>query len=220
MKNDTVTITDILRLAVAVLIVKVTIGVVSNYADYLPPDFESDFLVARRSYFFGPYSVAFYAPIVAGPLSLFGALVLLSQRFRNRFPNWHRRLGRVQVVVVLLVSASGLLMSRQAATGAVAAIGFASLAIATGVFVVLGLRSAIRKRFGQHQRWMWRCFLCLCSAVILRLTAGLSLVTSVGGGWVYPLSAWSSWLVPLGIFEAVRLWQSGWRLTVRAPQSE
>jgi hypothetical protein len=48
---------------------------------------------------------------------------------------------------------------------------------------------------------MWRCFLLLCSAVVLRLIGGLATVTHIGGNWSYPLAAWASWLVPLGIFE-------------------
>jgi uncharacterized membrane protein YozB (DUF420 family) len=192
---------DVVRLAVAALIVKVTISVIGNYVDYLPPNFESSFLLGRDGYFFGSYSIAFYVHIVTGPTSLMLAVLLMSQRFRRRYRGWHARLGRVQVAIVLLVSISGLWMSRHADTGAIAGVGFALLAVATGVFVVLGLRSAKRRRFDQHQRWMSRCVLCLCSAVVLRLIAGLSIVTGIEGNWVYPLSAWISWLIPLALYE-------------------
>lgn len=203
LKNETAI--DLVRLATALLIIKVTFSVVSNYIDYLPPNFESAFLLGRQAYFFGAYSIAFYAHIVAGPLSLFLGVLLMSHRFRRRFRGWHARLGRVQVVIVLLLSGSGLWMSPYADTGAVAALGFAMLAFATGASVLLGLRSAMQRQFDRHQRWMWRCFLCLCSAVVLRLTAGLAFVTGFQTDWLYPATAWGSWLVPLATYELHRL---------------
>ncbi|MFK7819388.1 MAG: DUF2306 domain-containing protein [Planctomycetaceae bacterium] len=206
-KNRKLTMIDLVRLMVAALIIKVTGSVVSNYVDYLPPDFGSNFLLGRRDYFFGSYSIAFYGHIVTGPVSLLLAVVLMSQRFRLRFRRWHARLGRIQIVIVLLVSVSGLWMSRHTETGAIAGLGFASLAVATGIFALLGLLSAKRKQFDSHQRWMWRCFLCLCSAVVLRLTAGLAATTGTGGDWLYPASAWASWLVPLFVFELNRLYR-------------
>jgi hypothetical protein len=93
----------LLTLLTAVVILRVTAVVVLGYRDYLPPDFNADFLRGREGHFFGPYQVAFYAHLVSGPVSLLLGLLLLSQRFRRRWPRWHRRLGRVQVANVLLL---------------------------------------------------------------------------------------------------------------------
>jgi len=92
-------------------------------------------------------------------------------------------------------------MAYYAQGGPVTALGFAALAIATAMCVLLGWQFAVRKRFASHRRWMWRCFLLLCSAVVLRLIGGLATVTNVGADWSYPLAAWASWLVPLAAFE-------------------
>jgi len=51
---------------------------------------------------------------------------------------------------------------------------------------------------------MLRCYVLLCSAVVLRLTAGLATVSGVEGAWTYQMSAWTSWLVPLAILEVWR----------------
>jgi hypothetical protein len=186
----------------ALLIVRVTAGVVLNYGEYFPPNFESDFLWRRDSYFFGYYQWVFYAHIVAGPLSLVLGIVLLSNAFRLQFPHWHRYLGRVQAFVVLLVvSPSGLVMSFRAATGLIAAAGFATLSIMTAVFFSLGWYTAAKRQFATHRQWMWRCFLMLCSAVVLRLAVGLMIVLNVEGPWIYPVAAWTSWLVPLTVYE-------------------
>jgi hypothetical protein len=96
-------------------------------------------------------------------------------------------------------------MAYHAAAGPIAAVGLAALAIATATCVSLGAWSAVRRRFADHRRWMWRCYLLLCSAVVLRLIGGLATVTGVTAPWVDPLATWMSWLVPLTAFE-LREW--------------
>ncbi len=195
----------VLILLAALLVVKVTFSVALGYHDYFPPDFNSDFLRGRESYFFGGYQLAFYSHIVAGPTSLVLGLILVSQSFRARFPNWHRRLGKVEIALILfLLVPSGLWMACYAQTGMVAGAGFFGLALATGLCAAFGWRSAVRRRFADHRRWVWRCFLLLSSAVIVRLIGGLATVTWVGVDWSYPLAAWASWLVPLAIYEISR----------------
>ena len=191
-----------LTLLAGVLVLKVTASVVSNYHNYLPPNFASDFLRGRQPYFWGAYRWAFYTHILSGPVSLVLGLFLVGERSRTRFPQWHRRLGRVQVAcVLLLVTPSGLWMARHAAAGPVAAVGLAALAVATAACAALGTRAAVARRFAEHRRWMWRCYLLLCSAVVLRLIGGLATVTGMTAPWVDPLANWASWLAPLAAFE-------------------
>lgn len=52
-----------------------------------------------------------------------------------------------------------------------------------------------------HRRWMWRCYLLLCSAVVLRVLGGLGTVVGPVGPWYDPLATWLSWLAPLAVFE-------------------
>lgn len=195
----------VLQVLVGVLILKVVVSIVSRYGDYLPPDFASDFLFGRDSYFFGPYRWAFYVHIASGPVSLLLGLILISDRVRNRWPRWHRRLGRVQVLnVLLLVAPSGLWMSFSSQSGLIAGLGFGSLAIATACAAATGWRLAVQRKFARHRIWMWRCFLLLNSAIVLRLLAGLQTVLNIETDWNYPLNAWLSWLLPLGVFEVAR----------------
>jgi hypothetical protein len=196
----------LLVISATVLICRVTLSVVLGYRDYFPPNFDSDFLLGRESYFWGAYRWAFYVHLASGPLSLLLGVVLVSNRFRQRFPRWHRRLGRLQATnVLLLVAPSGLWMAYYAATGAIAGAGLGLLAIATAAYIALGWRAAVMRRFAEHQLWMQRSFVLLCSAVVIRLVGGLATVTHFDALWLYPLSAWASWLVPLLVFEAMRL---------------
>jgi len=59
--------------------------------------------------------------------------------------------------------------------------------------------------FAIHRRWMWRTFMLLCSAVVLRMLGGLATVVHFDAVWLYPLSVWLSWTVPLLALEASRL---------------
>lgn len=195
----------LLKPIATLLVCVVLVGIVRGYGRYLPPDFEAEFLLGRRAYFFTGYHWAFYAHLVAGPASLALALLLVNDRFRRRFPGWHRRLGRALAILVLgALVPSGLWMSRHAISGAVAGAGFAALAVATGTTVGLGWRAAVRRRFTEHRLWMERCFLLLSSAVVLRLIAGVATLAATDADWLYPASAWASWLGPIAVHEAVR----------------
>jgi hypothetical protein len=196
------TLERILTVLAAALILKVTAGVVLQYGNYLPPNFDSDFLRGRELYFWGNYRWAFYTHIAVGPVALVLGMILISEQFRQRFPKWHRLLGRFQALGVLfLLAPSGIWMAYRAEAGPAAGMGFAALAVATGMSVALGWRSAVKRRFAEHRLWMLRCYLLMCSTVVLRLIAGLTTVLGVQGGWVEPMAAWASWLVPLAAFE-------------------
>jgi hypothetical protein len=195
----------LLTLLAAVVILRVTAVVVLGYRDYLPPNFNADFLRGREGHFFGPYRGAFYAHIASGPVSLLLGMLLLSQSFRRRWPRWHRRLGRVQVAnVLLLVVPSGLWMAWYAIGGPVAVVGFAVLSVLTAGATACGWRAAVQRRFAVHQTWMLRSYLLLCSAVVIRLLGGLAVTLEHHADWLDAAIAWVSWLVPLAVFEMLR----------------
>ena len=202
MRRPFVTLRVVKALA-CLLVCQTIVSVLLAFRDYFPPNFRSDFLLGRNTYFFGPYQWAFYAHIISGPLTLISGLALISDSVRRRFPTRHRHLGRAQIACVLfLVAPSGLWLAWYAATGVVAAIGFATLAVDTTICAAKGWRAAIQRRFDQHRFWMLRCYALLCSAVVLRVIGGLSDV--VGAEWTYPFAAWFSWLLPLFVLESLR----------------
>lgn len=209
-----------LRLLAGLLILKVTLSVVLEYGAYFPPQFTNGFLQGRQHYFFGPYQWAFYAHLLSGPVTLIFGLVLLSEKFRRFAPRGHRTLGKAQIaLIVCILCPSGLWMAYYAETGAVAAIGFSTLAVATATCAILGWRAAVSQQFAEHRIWMNRCFLLLCSAIVLRLIGGAATVLAFSSSWSYPLAAWASWLVPLVAWEsyqAYRLHRYTFALTGRS----
>src|ERR1700687_1846595 len=95
-------LTTILGWLAVLLILRVLVAILANYLDYFPPNFDSLFLQGREATFSGAYRAAFYVHIFSGPLGLFNGLIKLSETIRRRHRGWHRCLGRVQVVVLLV----------------------------------------------------------------------------------------------------------------------
>lgn len=192
---------QVLWLALTALILRVVAAIIAEYADYFPPDFNSDFLFGRKEYFWGTYGIAFYLHIVVSPLSILFALLLLSTRIRSRFPALHRRVGWMQFLVVAATCLSGIVMATRAESGIVAGLAFACLAICTFSVVFAGVCAARRQDFDAHRCWMLRCVVLLCSAITLRLLSGVVIASAIPSAWTYPLFAWISWIVPLFALE-------------------
>jgi uncharacterized membrane protein len=198
-------LTTVLRWLAVVLVLRVLVAILANYPDYFPPNFESLFLQGREATFTGAYPAAFYVHIFSGPVVLVNGLLLLSASLRRRYGGWHRWLGRVQVIVLLLfVLPSSAVMSQHAFGGWPAGLSFLLLSAATASCAVVGVVHARHRRYDQHRCWMLRSYVLICSAVSLRLisgTAGLVGVASPEHAYIF--AAWSSWLFPLAAYEIV-----------------
>jgi uncharacterized membrane protein len=213
-------LTTVLRWLAIALVLRVTVAILSNYADYWPPNFDSLFLQGRETTFAGAYPPAFYVHIFSGPVVLVNGLILLSERVRRRHGSLHRWLGRFQVVVLLaFVLPSSVVMSRHAFGGWPAGLSFLVLSAATAGCAVAGVVYALRRRYDRHRRWMLRSYVLICSAVALRLISGAASLVDVPTEGAYVVAAWASWLVPLAAYEiAERLWRPGpmtWMAVVR-----
>jgi len=195
---------NILKIVVCIVILEMVWSILVIYRGYFPADFTTDFLQGRQAYFFDSYQYAFYPHIIAGPFTLVFGLLLMSNRFRQFSPNWHRTIGKLQIALVLLVLApTGFWMAWYAQIGFLGQLGFALLAIVTAATAWFGWQTAMQRKFALHRKWMTRNYVILCSAVVTRLLGGFFLVTGIYGDWTYYLTAWGSWLVPIVIFEFV-----------------
>lgn len=209
----------------AVLLAKVFLSILYQYRWYFPADFSSEFLSGRRDSFHGAYRIAFYAHIISAPWALMVGLFLIVSGRRWRRHSIHRWAGRVQAVVVLVVVVpSGLVMACQAFAGAIAGAGLAALSIGTAVCVIMAIHSVRKRQFQLHQRWATRCFILLCSPLLLRLLSGVVIVMQFEPNLCYRLNAWFSWLIPLVSYEVWRRYSansdSAWLLpsTIEAVQ--
>ena len=191
------------------LFCRVMFLIVAEYTNYFPPNFNSDFLLGREDRFYGVYSVAFYIHILTSPIALLASTFLMAtgtlKKFAGRWRGVHRSIGKLQVLLILVaVAPSGIVMSAQANTGPIAGAAFFLLSIGTAVTAVAAAWFARARKIDNHRLWATRCFLLLCSPLLLRLMQGAVGTFNGDTQWSYPLAAWSSWTVPLIIFELQR----------------
>lgn len=192
------------------LFVRVMYLIVYEYHRYFPADFAEGFLVDREGYFWGVYSTAFYLHIAVGPVVLLIAVFLMlsgtGNKYLQRFAHWHRTLGKLQfVLVVFLLTPTGIVMSTRANTGAIAGAAFCLLSVATAFAMIAAVWHVRQGDLASHRLWATRCFLLLCSPLLLRLMQGAVITLGYDSQTTYPYSAWISWTVPLMIFEINRL---------------
>lgn len=183
-----------------------------EYRWYFPAHFDSEFFSGRQASFHGIYRSAFYAHIIAAPLSLtVSSYLLLSGRRmfplrRDRWTALHRLAGRFQAVVVLMVVVpSGLVMSCQAYSGAIAGAGLATLSIVTAGSLILAIHHVRGGNIQSHRKWATRCCILLASPLLLRLMSGLVVVMQLEPPICYRLNVWLSWLIPLACYELAQL---------------
>ena len=187
---------------ICVWFAKVLVEMVFEYRFYFPADFGSSFLMGKKAIFHGAYRLAFYSHIVFGPITVLLGAYLMFRGGSGKRISLHRKLGRIQMLIVLLVIVpSGLVMAMRAYTGTIAVLGFVTQAIGTGVCGIAAIWAVLNKRMQSHQRWASRCFVFLCAPLILRIVSGGTIVLQVDTDMTYRLTTWGSWLVPIVIQE-------------------
>jgi len=224
MQNRTNRILKLFRNSAGLLLVLIAlremIGILGQYRWYFPPDFQaSAFLFGRESFFHGWYRIAFYAHIVTGPPAILIASFLVWSGRQNTRIKLHRALGKIQFALVLLLAPSGLIMATRTYTGAVAGIGFATLAVMTLASMVMALVHVKRGELDRHRVWAMRLFILLLSPILLRMISGVSILTGHESNWLYQFSAWGSWLIPLFVYELTQEIRTRNSLNSHKPES-
>jgi uncharacterized membrane protein len=187
----------------SLVIVTVTVGILTAFKHYLPPDFDHGFLLGRRSYFWQTvYGYGFYLHIVGAPIALLCGLPQFSRLLLRTSPTLHRRLGKVYALTILFAVAPGaFIMSFWTRGGISAEACFLIMSILVTVFTILAWRAAIQQKFESHLKWMSRSYLVLVSAVVLRLVDPALRRCGVPDELSYQWSVWLSWVPSLILFE-------------------
>ncbi len=159
--------------------------------DAINPDFKVKFAGS-------PFSA--WGHIIGGGLCLSIGALQFHQGLRQKFPAFHRLIGKVYLICVLVGGIAGFLMAFGANGGPVAKFGFGMLAIVWLYSGAMAYASIRRRDIKQHQEWMIRNFSLTFGAVMLRihlplLQGGLGLSFEEA----YPVVAWLAW-VPNLIF--------------------
>ncbi len=86
-----------------------------------------------------------------------------------------------------------------------AGLSFIVLAILTTLSALLGAWYARNGKVLPHRAWMARCFSLLCSAIVLRVFGGLTIMLRTDPEYSYVLASWASWILPLLVCETMLL---------------
>ncbi|MEO1257349.1 MAG: DUF2306 domain-containing protein [Bacteroidota bacterium] len=156
------------------------------------------------------YRLAFYAHIFSSLFVLCSGAFLFSGYILKKHPALHRRLGKIYVGLLLLVSApSGLVMGFHANGGWMAQLSFFILTPLWWWFTYQGYVTARNKKFKAHKKWMMRSYALTLSAISLRVYQML-----LGSFFMidpmvqYVLVSWVSWLGNLAFIE-LYMWKKG-----------
>jgi len=174
---------------------------------------------------FRAYYPLLVAHVVFGSMALLTACLQIWPWLRTRFPDVHRRTGRVYVFGgVLPAGAIGLVIGALTPFGPVLRASNVVLALVWLTVTVIGYRAGLQYRLADHRRWMIRSVVLTLSiitnrlwAVVWVITLGPQLHTTFGGNEalmvqsIAGLSGWLGWVLPLLAAE--------WWLDRRAPGS-
>jgi len=166
------------------------------------------------------------AHVIFGSIALLTACLQIWPWLRTRFPDVHRRTGRVYVFAgVLPAGAIGLIIGALTPFGPVLRASNVVLAIVWLTVTITGYRAGRQYRLADHRRWMIRSVVLTLSIITNRMWAVVWVITLVpqlqttfGGNEalmiqsIAGLSGWLGWVLPLLVAE----W---WLDTRRAPES-
>ncbi len=158
---------------------------------------ENGFLSSKGAEILGSqiWNIAFYVHILAGGLSLLTGWSQFSKKIRSKYLNFHRNLGKVYLISVLLSGLTGFYIAIYANGGMIAKLGFATLAI-LWLFTAWQAYTSIKKKdVLQHQNWMIRNYALSWAGVMLRLWIPFFLIV-FGLEFIlaYKIIAWFSWV--------------------------
>ncbi len=171
---------------------------------YIPLHSDTCFLQLKQSYLhITEWRIAFYTHVFTSMLVLFAGFTQFSESFNRKYKSFHRKLGYVYVINILLVTGpASLLMSFYANGGLSSKIAFVLLALLWMYFTGIGVYKAIKKDFVAHRIFMIRSFALTLSAISLRIWKVIFAVTTdIPPMGRYRIIAWLGWVLNLLIAE-------------------
>ena len=153
----------------------------------------------------------FPAPLVVHIVSAVLYAVLGAFQFsaglRRRVPGWHRRAGRVLIVLGLAVALSALWMTlfypRQAGTGALAFVLRLAFGSGMAAALLLGLAAIRRGDVAHHRGWMTYAYALALGAATQTVTQGVGQALFGRSALTNDLGLGAGWVINLAIAELV-----------------
>jgi uncharacterized membrane protein len=128
-----------------------------------------------------------------------------SARLRRRHPGWHRRTGRLLVVLGLAVAYSGLWMTlaypQKEGTGDILWVTRLLVSSGMGAAVILGLVAIRHRDVTSHRAWMTRAYALALGAGTQAFTVGFGEALFGTGVVSHDLMMTAAWVINLAIAE-------------------
>lgn len=174
---------------------------------YISMEKDVDFLLTKQLiYHVKIWRFSFYTHVFSSPFIILSGLLQFNKTLLNRFPLFHRSLGKVYVFGVLGVSGpTALIMSMYANGGRITQTSFVVLTLLWLLFTYLAYLRIRTKRIDSHINWMIRSYALTLSAVTLRTLAYLFDIWYVDlpPKVMYCILAYSSWIPNLILAEVI-----------------
>ena len=171
---------------------------------YIPLQTDVGFLQLKQSYLhITEWKIAFFVHVYSSFFVLLAGFSQFSRYLLRRYPKWHRLLGYLYVVDILLVTGpAGLLMSFYANGGLSSRTGFVILSVLWIVFTALAFYKALKKDFTSHRYFMVRSYALTLSALSLRAwKVILGDISDMHPLDRYRIIAWLGWTLNLLVAE-------------------
>ena len=150
---------------------------------------------------FATMPLAAWLHIVGGGIALLIGTFQMNTWLRKKRLSFHRNLGKVYLIAVLLAGLGGIWLARHAMGGVFTKLGFGMLGI---LWLYTGINAYVSIRGGDivsHRRWMIRNYALTLAAVTLRIYLPLSAVAGISFGSAYAAIAWMCWIPNLIVAE-------------------
>jgi len=149
------------------------------------------------------YKSAFYLHIGLGGLSLLVGWSQFNKKFRNKNLSFHRTLGKIYLISVMISGLCGLYIAFFATGGLTSSLGFGGLAMAWLFTSSAAYRSIRSKDIDSHERWMIRSYCLTFAAVTLRLWLPLSMIAGIEFVFAYRIISFLCWVPNLVVGEMI-----------------
>lgn len=181
------------------------IGIMIKSVEYVSPDFDSGYLSDKSKHFYW-FRYALYVHMIAAPLAFFCGLF----QFIRLKSQYHKVIGRIYVITILLFAApSGLVMSFLAIGGLPGVLTFFALSICWFFYTLFAYNAARQRNYRSHARFMIGSYILTNSAILLRIFGYINnnwqLMPGPEGYVVISILSWLPGLLIYELFFATRL---------------
>lgn len=140
-----------------------------------------------------------YTHIATGGLAIVIGWLQFSKKMQSKYVKWHRRMGKIYVVMAFVCAISGFYIGFYATGGWIPATGFMTIALIYFYTTLKGFLAIRNKQIIEHQNFMTYSYAACLAAVNLRIYIPLSFNLGIDYILAYSIIAWLAWVPNLAI---------------------